>query len=260
MKYLGLILVLVLYVNPLNAQIKDSILVYGERFTEHPVFIYGNDEGFANYMDNTMVYPDSAKLLGIEGTVNVVFTIDTTGLVTEQKTVGKYIGYGLEEEAIRLIKSTNGMWQPGKEFGKVVQTRLRFPMKFKLTTKSSKNHSEISGNTTHSYRLPVDFIYQSYHIDEAPVYPGGKEKLTEFLNKCIPLLFNEESEVTRIGFVVETNGSTSNYTILIDGKEERLEKSMSEQFSILSGEWKPATFKGLKVRSYLEYPVTICFH
>ena len=62
------------------------------------------------FIDSTLQYPDTAYNRGIGGTVEVQFTVDTLGNVTNAKAINNVIGYGLEEEAVRVINLTK--WKP----------------------------------------------------------------------------------------------------------------------------------------------------
>jgi TonB family protein len=75
-------------------------------------FIDGGSAGFLAFVSENYNYPDSALKNDVSGKIIVRFTVDTLGLISNVSTVNKKFGYGLEEEAIRLIKSTSGMWFP----------------------------------------------------------------------------------------------------------------------------------------------------
>lgn len=65
--------------------------------------------------------------------VYVSFVIDENGNVTDVSTTKqtKRLGYGCEEEAIRVIK--NGpKWTPAKKDEQHVKATLFFPVKFRL--------------------------------------------------------------------------------------------------------------------------------
>jgi TonB family protein len=75
-------------------------------------FIDGGSAGFSSFVSENYNYPDSALKNDVSGKIIVRFTVDTLGLISNVSTLNKKFGYGLEEEAIRLIKSTSGMWFP----------------------------------------------------------------------------------------------------------------------------------------------------
>jgi TonB family protein len=63
-------------------------------------------------------YPEQAKKNSISGTVWVDFTVEASGEATGFK-VRQGLGYGCDEEALRVIKSL-GKWDPGKQAGQAV--------------------------------------------------------------------------------------------------------------------------------------------
>lgn len=87
--------------------------------------------GLETYIVNNIVYPEDAVDNGVEGTVFVMFTIDENGKVGNAKTSGSAFGYGLEDEAVRVVKSMSA-WTPGMNKGKKVNAWYTLPITFKL--------------------------------------------------------------------------------------------------------------------------------
>ena len=113
-----------------NAKIeKDNTGVY-TKAEVMPVY-EGNDQALAEYINSKIVYPEQAVENNVEGTVKVQFVIDEKGTVSDVKTVGTKLGYGLEEEAVSVVRNLP-KWTPGKVKGKNVKTRLSVPITYKL--------------------------------------------------------------------------------------------------------------------------------
>jgi TonB family protein len=55
------------------------------------------------YVLGQINYPPGAMINQVEGTVYVHFTIDNNGNISDIAAIGNRIGYGLEEEAIRVV-------------------------------------------------------------------------------------------------------------------------------------------------------------
>lgn len=91
----------------------------------------GGSEGLQKYFDKNLKYPEAASNDGVEGTVQVMFTVDEIGKLTNPHIMGEKPGYGLEEEALRVVK-TMPAWNPGKLKGKNVKTNFTLPVKFQL--------------------------------------------------------------------------------------------------------------------------------
>ena len=100
-------------------------------YTETAPVFPGGQSSLENYINRNIEYPEDAIDNEKEGTVYVLFTIDESGKVGNVKTTGTKLGYGLEEEAIRVI---NGMsnWTPGLNKGKKVKAWYTLPVTYKL--------------------------------------------------------------------------------------------------------------------------------
>jgi TonB family protein len=117
------------------AEDKDDPFVSVEQMPEFP----GGQDAMFKYLADQIVYPKSAKKLGIEGTVFVYFIIDKNGNVhgAEVKR-GVKNGEDLNEEALRVVKGMP-QWQPGHQGGKPASVQFTLPIKFKLNNASSEN-------------------------------------------------------------------------------------------------------------------------
>lgn len=90
----------------------------------------GGYEGWNKYLSNNLKYPTQARRMGIEGTVYVVFVVNTDGTIQDVDVL-RGIGGGCDEEAIRVVKAAP-KWEPGKQRGRPVRVRMRLPIRFKL--------------------------------------------------------------------------------------------------------------------------------
>jgi periplasmic protein TonB len=91
----------------------------------------GGQGAIESYITNNIEYPEEAVDDGIEGTVNVQFGIDENGNIANVKTLGPKLGYGLEEEAVKVV-SNMGKWIPGTVKGKKVKTLMILPISYRL--------------------------------------------------------------------------------------------------------------------------------
>jgi periplasmic protein TonB len=106
---------------------KDGIYNKAEKMPEYP----GGETALSKFVGDNINYPQNAIDDNTEGTVNVSFVIDENGKVVNPVATGKSAGRGLDEEAIRVVK-TMPSWKPGTVKGKPVKTRLSLPVTFKL--------------------------------------------------------------------------------------------------------------------------------
>ena len=90
----------------------------------------GGLSAFYKYLNNNLKYPASARRMGIEGRVFMVFVVEKDGSLTDI-TVLKGIGAGCDEESQRVLENAP-KWNPGKQRGNPVRVRFNFPIVFKL--------------------------------------------------------------------------------------------------------------------------------
>jgi TonB family protein len=87
-------------------------------------------KAFNEYLKNQLQYPQAAIENKIEGKVTVQFFVETNGQLTDFKVV-KGIGYGCDEELIRLIKQ-GPKWTPSLKNGISVRERVKVRLRFVL--------------------------------------------------------------------------------------------------------------------------------
>ena len=90
-----------------------------------------NPNGELQYVGSHIVYPDLAREVGREGTVYVSFIVNQLGEVEGAKVL-KGIGFGCEEEVLRVINKMPTWKKPGKNNGVAVRVRYNIPVNFKL--------------------------------------------------------------------------------------------------------------------------------
>ena len=85
---------------------------------------------FYKYINENLNYPKKAIRQEIEGKVIVNFIIDKNGEITDVKAQND-IGGGCAEEAERIIKSFP-KWNPARQRGRAVKTKMSIPIVFDL--------------------------------------------------------------------------------------------------------------------------------
>ena len=95
--------------------------------SEQPSFPGGMQE-MMKFISENRKYPAEAKAKDIHGKIIVAFVVERDGSLSDVK-IRRGIGYGCDEEAIRVIKSMP-KWTPGKQNGKVVRVSMMLPVSF----------------------------------------------------------------------------------------------------------------------------------
>lgn len=89
----------------------------------------GGEAGFQQFMRDKAQYPEKALAQGISGKVHVWFVVDDKGRIRDAQVI-KGLGYGLDEEALRLVRIMP-WWTPGTIRGKAVWVSYTMPVTFR---------------------------------------------------------------------------------------------------------------------------------
>lgn len=119
-----------LFVSQLHAQAVEPPILQEKM----PQVIGGMDQVY-KYIYENMQYPEEGQKKGVHGSVPVEFVVDSTG---EMQNIhvreGKAYGFGLDEEAIRLVSEIKEKfkWTPGLHNGHPVNVTFTLPISFVL--------------------------------------------------------------------------------------------------------------------------------
>lgn len=97
--------------------------------SKNPAFP-GGETDLTAYLNSKIKYPQPARDYHVEGTVYVQFVIQSDGTLTNHKVL-KGIGYGCDEEALRIAQSMP-RWSPGEQNGEAVPVWFTLPVTFDL--------------------------------------------------------------------------------------------------------------------------------
>lgn len=115
---------------PKQAVVVEDTQVYNFQSMENPPQYPGGMDKFYKAIGDALRYPQLAADNNIQGSVLVSFTIEKDGSLTEPSVTRK-LGYGLDEEAIRVLRLSK-RWNPGMQNGKPVRVKYNIPIKFSL--------------------------------------------------------------------------------------------------------------------------------
>lgn len=117
----------------------------------------GGPEKFYEFLARNIKYPTEAIDNDIQGNVHISFVVEKDGSLTDFR-VEKKLGYGTDEEAIRVVKMAK-RWNPGMQNGKAVRVKYSIPVRFSLDTRNSDKKA----NAIASVR------FKNYSEKEAPM-------------------------------------------------------------------------------------------
>jgi protein TonB len=106
---------------------EDEIFTAVEQQAEFP----GGPRAFGQFLQRNLRYPSAAQRGNVAGKVFVEFVVNRDGSIEDIKVV-KGIGFGCDEEALRVLKLVP-KWSPGKQSGRPVRSRFTLPITFTLS-------------------------------------------------------------------------------------------------------------------------------
>ena len=195
----------------------------------------GQPKLFAFLVEN-IKYPAAAKTANAEGTVFVSFNVKKDGSISDVAAVksAKEVHPDLTAEAIRVVKSMPP-WKPAVKDGKIVKSQMTLPIKFSLDSKT----------------------LELFDLQEMPEFPGGQEKFMEFLANNIQYPSDARKNgiqgMVAVSFVIETDGSLSEFTNLRSPREDLYQEAV--RVLKLAPKFKPGKKDGQEVRVKYTLPV-----
>ena len=130
-KYFYLLIGLTFLLSSAFSQKKDSSIISTITFIEDKPIFNGN---LKDFIQDHICYPQKAKQDLLEGTVVVVYWIDTLGVTFDHKIL-RGIRKDLDEEALRVTKLIR-YEKPAMQHGKPIKVRYTIPVEFKLSESS----------------------------------------------------------------------------------------------------------------------------
>lgn len=92
---------------------------------------FGGETAWAKFLQKNLHYPSQAIEAHASGKVYLSFVVEKDGHISNI-TVERGLGYGLDEEAVRVLKLAPA-WKPGIQNGHPVRVRFVMPINFQIT-------------------------------------------------------------------------------------------------------------------------------
>ena len=105
---------------------ENEVYQITEQMPEFP----DGEKALMQFVADHIKYPEEAKKAGAYGRVFVGFVVEPDGSLSGFKVL-RGIGYGCDEEAVRVVKSMP-KWKPGMHRGEPVRVSYQIPIWFKL--------------------------------------------------------------------------------------------------------------------------------
>ena len=225
-----------------------------------PKFKGGNIVTFQNWIQNNIRYPKQAMEKGIGGRVIFQFVVERDGTPTSFNVL-QSPDKSLADEVERVFK-TSPKWEAGEQNGEKVRVIYTVPVVFTTPSAETQEFEQQKQNfeaQKQNFEQQKDLAY--IKVEKMPTFQGGD--LNVFRNWMqSQIKYPAEAAAKNISgrvifsFVVEKDGSTSEYTVL-----QSPDKSLADEVERIfktSPKWEAGTQRGEKVR--VKYTVPIVFN
>lgn len=118
-------------INVPKEEIVDENMVYDHVNMINPPSYPGGIKKLYQFLAQTIRYPARASENNVQGTLFVSFTVERDGVLNDVKIEGRKLGFGLEEEALRVVKMSK-RWIPGIQNGRTVRVKYNIPIRFTM--------------------------------------------------------------------------------------------------------------------------------
>jgi len=217
----------------------------------------GGEKEWRNYLNRNLDVNVPVKNGCKQGTYAVIvqFIVAKDGKVSDVRALTDH-GFGMEEEAMRMIKKGPD-WIPAIQNGHNVKAYRRQPFTFVIVDNGKPNNSK-SITKVKSFENDENIVFEKVETEAA--FPGGVKGWREFLQKNLKSTVPVENGANKgtytviTQFIVHKDGSISDVKTLTNhghGMEDEVLRVMKE-----SPNWIPATQNGCNVTAYRKQPVT----
>lgn len=185
---------------------------------EHQAEFPGGMEAFAQYLQKNLKYPQTAVKANISGKVYIQFIVNQDGS-TSNFDVLKSVGYGLDEEAIRVLK-TIPQWTAGVHKGQKVNSRFTVPINFVLNNKQTDD-SEVIERSISEVSIQLNKKQEEWKNKPQPLYIlDGSEVPSLKLEKIDPNTIEKVDVLKDEKAIMRYGEKAKNGVIIITSKKK----------------------------------------
>lgn len=219
-----------------------------------PEPIGGMDAIYAN-----LVYPEHARLYGLQGEVMLLAHVDVKGYVTSTQIL-KSVGLGMDDAASEAVKKTRFL--PGKDGGSKVEANVTIKINFDLNNLPGNTDKEpvslaeltLTDDTSGTSESLSMFRNFDCEYEVCPQPEGGMNALLENLYLPPSSMKNiekgeviVEADVDQYGFVRSTN--------ILKGINSGIDQSI--EVAVMETRFTPAQSGGENVRAFVKIIIPV---
>jgi TonB family protein len=130
-----------------NAKTLEGYSISAPVFTGVPTVVPVNpDQKYTSieaYLKEIIVFPEEARERYIQGTEVIGFVVTPQGRLSDFRIINS-LNSAIDEEVIRALLTTNGMWEPGKIEQEKVSMESEVSITFVITDMSHMNFNDLA--------------------------------------------------------------------------------------------------------------------
>jgi TonB family protein len=144
----------------------QKVFTVVEKQPEYP----GGTEAMFKFLAQNIRYPSAAAKAKVQGRIFLSFIVTETGEIMDVKVL-KGLGFGCDEEAVRVLKSFP-KWKPGEQNGHKVNVRYNLPVNFEIEETGSQANVNLKNKGIDKEVFIVNF----QDTEVAAIQPTAKEQ------------------------------------------------------------------------------------
>ena len=218
----------------------------------------GGMEKLIQFIEENTHLPKCVTDGKVQGRSGSEMVVEKDGTLSDFKVV-RSLHKDCDSEAIRVLKSMP-RWKPARLRGKTVRMQYTVPVQFKPKQQKEVVDTQVHNCVPSEPQGPIEpeeEVFDKDYFEEMPEFPGGMEKLIQFIeeNTHLPKCVTDGKVQGRsvIEMVVEKDGTLSDFKVVrslhkdCDAEAIRVLKTMPK--------WKPGKVCGKPIRVKYTVPV-----
>jgi len=110
---------------------------------ERTILVKSNFQTIDDYLNKYVTYPQEDVMNDVQGTEVIRFIVNPSGYLTDFDVINS-VSANIDEEVIRILKATNGMWKPGYNDDKPEAMEKEVSLVFKINESNNLDFSYLA--------------------------------------------------------------------------------------------------------------------
>ncbi|MGQ7871229.1 energy transducer TonB [Sunxiuqinia sp. sy24] len=158
-----LIMVLSLGASAQYHKMESEIEVRPPLFKATPVNLADKEVSLNDFVAENMIYPETAVKSSYEGTEVIEFTVTTDGTLSNFRVINS-VSADVDDELIRVLKLTNGMWIPGSNNDGYVDMQREISVACRIKIDNGSGYlTDFKEQATKHFKKGSKLLYINHH-------------------------------------------------------------------------------------------------